>query len=305
MRPLSPTGVSLFEQDKDAFYLKYLAKQKPPRSKQTQPMAVGSAFDAYVKSFLYGKLVGYDDKYQREALFESQVESHNRDWAKDAGEHCFLFYRDCGALDQILRELRGGIGKPRFEFEISGEIEGVPLLGKPDIFFMSKEGSRVVYDWKINGYCARNPVSPMRGYLRLFPGNKQHKDCAPMVVRGVEINVAEYLEDLNPDWARQLAIYAWLLGEPVGSQMVIAGIDQIACKPDNVKPALRVANHRLRISEEYQLGLLDRIKQIWAQVNSGHFFSEMTLEESQGRCQMLEDQAETLASDPEFDALLR
>lgn len=304
MRPLSPTGVSLFEQDQDAFYLKYLAKVKPERSLQTQPMAVGSAFDAFVKSYLYQRLVGENSAYEREALFEAQVEPHQRDWAKAAGEHCFLFYRDSGALDQIIRELRGGIGKPRFEFEISGEIEGVPLLGKPDIFFMSKEGARVIYDWKINGYCARSVISPMKGYLRLFPGNKQHKDCAPMVVKGVEINVAEFLEDLNPDWARQLSMYSWLLGEQVGSQFIIAGIDQIACKP-GIPPALRVANHRLRISEEYQVGLMDRIKQIWEQVHSDHFFRNLTEEESNVRCLMLEQQAETLANDPEFDALLR
>ena len=50
---LSPTSISLHEKDVDEFYSRYLADNKMPRMAQTQPMAIGSAFDAFCKSYLH------------------------------------------------------------------------------------------------------------------------------------------------------------------------------------------------------------------------------------------------------------
>ena len=49
---LSPSSISTFFDDRTEFYLKYCAENRPPRMKQTQPMSVGSAFDAFVKNHL-------------------------------------------------------------------------------------------------------------------------------------------------------------------------------------------------------------------------------------------------------------
>ena len=46
---ISPSALKLFEKNPTEYYLKYLADAHPPRSPQTQPMSVGSAFDAFVK----------------------------------------------------------------------------------------------------------------------------------------------------------------------------------------------------------------------------------------------------------------
>ena len=65
-------------------------------------MSIGSAFDAFLKSHLHKVLFGgTDPRFELEAIFEEQVESHNRDWAKVHGEYVFNFYRECGALADL------------------------------------------------------------------------------------------------------------------------------------------------------------------------------------------------------------
>ncbi len=189
-------------------------------------------------------------------------------------------------------ELLGSIGDPRFEFTIQDtvttSIGEIPLLGKPDIFFINSEGARVILDWKVNGYCAASLKSPMKGYVKLREKGKQpkmHKDCCLMLVHGVYINVAMGLQDGDKSWADQLAIYSWLLGEPFGSSSMITGIDQI-CGP---KERLRFANHRLRIGADYQFELLALIEQLWETINSDHIFRDMPREESIARCKLLDE----------------
>ena len=61
MRYLSPTSLSTWKKCVDAgdmteFFIRYLADKRPPRPPQTIPMAVGSAFDAYVKCYIMDRL---------------------------------------------------------------------------------------------------------------------------------------------------------------------------------------------------------------------------------------------------------
>lgn len=285
---LSPTSVSLWQQDIELFYSRYLADNKLPRDPQTKPMSIGSSFDAYAKSYLHEKLYGKgaDPQYDLQTLFEEQVSEYNRDWAWENGKYVFEEYKKAGCFADLLLELGKSIGKPRFEFTISDDVSGVPLLGKPDIFFINEEGARVVYDWKVNGYCRAGNTSPAKGYVKLRPGNKVHRDCHLMQVNGIFINVAIHLEDVNQGWANQLSIYSWLLGEGVGSQDVIFGIDQI-CGPKN---KLRFATHRLRVTADYQFELLALIRQIWEIIESGWIFRDMVEEESLARQVLLDNQ---------------
>jgi len=298
-------------------------------------MSVGSSFDAHAKSFLHEALIGKDPRFELNTIFESQVEPHNRDWALPAGAYCFEMYKRSGALTDLMTELGTAVGQPRFEFAIKGTVEGkreglvtveagVPLLGKPDIFFINKEGAHVTYDWKVNGFCAARMTSPKQGYVkvrdswktdgtnpfapgRYFPPSKNvnqpHKDALLMTWKGIQINVNCYLEQTDRGWADQLATYSWLLGEPIGSECVI-GIDQLCCVPqvDTTYPLVRVASHRTRISELYQQDVLRRYQQAWARINSGYFFSELTREESDKQCAMLD--ANTMNGDT-FDQLTR
>lgn len=316
---LSPSSFKLFESNLDEFYVKYLAENRPPRMGQTKPMSVGSAFDAYAKSYIHYCLFGNygpNDQYAEDTIFEQQVEAHNRDWARLAGQHTFNCYKNCGALADLMLELQKSVGKPRFEFEIQGTVESrignVPLLGKPDIFFMNQEGARVILDWKVNGYCANSMTSPMKGYVMVRDtwacgtrkagtnNRMHHKDCFPSRFKGLMINTQEYLENLNTEWAAQLSVYAWLLGEEVGSQDLIQGIDQITgCGDSDASgfPYLRVASHRLRVGANYQHELLDRLTNAWNIIMSGHIFREMSREDSDERCAELERQSKAM-SDP-------
>lgn len=308
---ISPSALSIWKRNPDEYYLQYLSDNSPPREAQTQPMAIGSAFDAYVKSYLYKKLYGdnHNPKYDLDALIEAQVEPQNRDWARDHGRYTFEQYKQSGALADLMLELGNANGEPRFEFEVRGAVfgyrepeqrtlENVTLLGKPDCTFTTSHGQYVVLDFKVNGYQSRTAPSPLPGYIRLRSAGSthhgQHKNCQPMMVGGIMVNVATFLDTLNNDWASQLSIYAWLSGEPVGARFVTA-IDQLVCDATRCKPpAIRIAEHRLFVSETHQRRTFADLCELWDRAHSDHFFREMSKEDSIARCQVLDRQFEAL-----------
>jgi hypothetical protein len=319
-----------WRQDKTEFYLKYLADDRPPRLAQTRPMSVGSAFDAYVKSYLHRSLFGDSDpKFEFTTLFETQVESQNRDWAIEAGEYCFHAYKTSGALADLMLLLNNSPLDPRFEFTATGIVDasessntGLPesttsvrdgvlaaignvvLLGKPDAQFVTAAGTDVVLDWKVNGFCSI--ASPKPGYVKIRDGwdasrekpsrgaNTAHPSAWPVMERGLMMNTSKSLHQVDNDWALQLSIYSWLCGEPVGGDFVVA-IDQLVCKPDTVDcPLIRVAQHRNFISSEYQEALYQEIQEIWGVVQSSWIFRDVSEAESQERCAILDGQAAAL-----------
>lgn len=315
---LSPTSIAVFKQSVQDFYLRYLSENRPIRDKQTQPMSIGSAFDAYVKSWIHEALFGKgnDPRFDLVTLFEAQVEIQHRVWAWDNGRHAFDCYKHSGALADLMLELEQAIGTPRFEIEVRGivnghregitkSLSGVTFLGKPDVSFNNKSGMNITLDFKVNGYCSKTGISPMPGYLRIRGADYTgpHKNCLPAVHNGVLINRDERLENLKQDWATQLAIYGWLCGNEVGSDFITA-IDQLACKPGARYPSIRIAEHRLRISEEYQWSTFATAQHIWDIVNSNHIFRDMTVEQSQNRCRVL-DQQSLLMRDDDFTKICR
>lgn len=308
---LSPSAMSLFFQDQREYYLRYLVSNKLPAPPQTRPMSVGSAFDAYVKSYLHERLFGkgHDPKYDFDTLFAAQVETHNRDWARPNGQYVFDRYRQLGALSDLLVDLNAAIGTPRFEMEIKGvvsgyregvtrDVKGVVLLGKPDVFYINKYGGHVILDWKVNGYCGSYKTHPMQGYIKLRPEGRTHRDCTPMLHKGTFINIASYLENYDASWAAQLSIYAWLLGCEVGEDYIVA-IDQVVADGENpVKwedkawfPDIRVAEHRTRVHADFQFKTFAEAQYIWEVIHSDWIFRDRTKEESQGYCKILDQMA--------------
>src|SRR6202040_2572915 len=101
-------------------------------------------------------------------------------------------------------------------------------------------------------------------------------------------------EDVDMTWATQLGIYGWLLGCSIGEDF-ITGIDQICCAPTGAEfPDLRFAEHRLLISKSFQYSIFELAADIWDRAHSDHFFREMSKEESQARCKMLDEAATAL-----------
>lgn len=313
---LSPSSLKCAEDDQEEFYFRYLAETRIPKIPQTQPMSVGSAFDAYVKSYLHHALFGENhkdsNKFQLQSLFESQVESHNRDWALVAGRYVFWCYKESGALSDLMLELNGAVDDPSFEFEVKGEVkgyregvtmdvEGMVLLGKPDIRFVNREGLHCIFDWKVNGYCGKANTSPKPGYVRCrewtpagWAQRGCHKDAFPQVYRGILTNPHKYLETVDRDWATQNCTYGWLLGEAVGAEF-LSGIDQVCgngtkSTPESF-PVLRIASHRCRVSESFQFETLARFQNLWKRIRSGHFFQDLSKGESDAKCQELDRRA--------------
>ena len=324
MKRLSPTALHCWEKDREVFYCRYLSPNRPPRPPQTNPMSVGSGFDAYVKAAAHTIYCEFNMEYEVGTLLREQCEEHVREWATKAGEWCWDRYQASGVFEDLCKEIDKSGTKPRFEFSLKEEIGGVPLQGKPDLEF--NVGVPFIHDWKVNGYCGKKSTSPkpLYKYCRdtwnleheaewdayklkgTRGGDKAHGKYKPMDFHGVEIG-SHWMEDVNKKWADQLAIYAWMIGIPVGNEDWIASIDQLACKPwgdsaaEGGRPLIRVAQHRCRVSSFWQYSLLGRLQSCWNAIQSDHIFSDMSLEDSKNRCEVLDMQ---IHDDDEFWALV-
>lgn len=313
----------------EAYYARYLSDERPPRDPQTQPMSVGSSFDAYVKAYLFEGLFGKSNpKFEFQTLFEAQVEEHNRDWALLAGKYSFECYKKSGALSDLMLILESAQGEPKFETTILGvvghqresqsvEAPGYPpmvLLGKPDLEFTLSSGVAMILDWKLNGFCSKSAVSPAPGYIKVRDTiqptssrnvNDSHKDCVIHTHKGVRINGATTLEKVDAKWALQLGMYAWILGHPIGGDFIVA-VDQLVCKPSGFEyPWMRIAEHRLLISESYQKSVFAIAMDIWRRVKTKHFFPEMTFEESKARTDVLDKRGLAFQGETANDEWLR
>jgi hypothetical protein len=322
---LSYSSWALFEKDQEEFFVRYLAGNRAPRLPQENYMSVGSSFDAYVKAALHSALFGpgHDPNFEFGKLFEDQVEEHNRDWALGAGQYIFDCYVLTGAYDELLKLLKTSVEPPRFETKIDAKIDGVPVTGKPDLRFMPKfadfDPVRVVLDWKVKGFCSKHGASPSKGYAlcrdgyspvgqnvtKKDPGGKpskshntSHGNYLDYNHRGLTIN-AGYMEHCNDEYADQVSLYGWMLGEPPGDEEVVVWIDEIVSKFMGLgqNPLLRVANHRARVSRDHQLKLLGKIKTCWHAISTGHIFGDLSREDSDNRCEILEQTAMGLQTD--------
>lgn len=307
LKYLSPTSLATWIKSEEEFYLRYLATTAPPRMPQTDAMSVGSAFDAYVKSFIQKELFGTD---LFESLFEAQVEKHNRTFALEAGRVCMEAYTASGALADLMTLLVRS-GNCRFEFTVSGAVSGgfigtissgedagLVLLGKPDAFFTLPDGRKVILDWKVNGYCSKWGASPKPGYIGLCSTDTavrpMHKECMPVEKDGVTINAACFMDDV---WARQLAIYSWLCGAAVGSSFMCM-VDQLVCRPGG---NIKVAQHRCMMNTAFQEQVYAQAVELWNICSSGWIFRDMVEAESLKRQSVLDQQSLAYGGDSDRD----
>lgn len=274
MKYLSYSGYKLFKESPQEYFMKYFTETA--REPQNHYMAVGSAFDAYIKAELYKEFVNKDDpRMSFEALFETQVESHNRDAARKDGLEVLNKYSECGAKANLLKSMRGCIGEPKFEVEVTGLVQGVWILGRPDVMYYNKEGTLVIHDFKVNGFYSKTPPSPKPGYLSLWPGGLTHKTATPLFHKGQAINASSPFNIAAKDWATQLSMYAWVMGAEVGSDYILT-IDQICCNMHTREH--RVAYHSALCEVKWQIELIADLKRVWDAVQQGHIFLDMPYE---------------------------
>jgi len=316
---LSPTALHQWERNREEFFMTRLAENRETRDPQSPAMAVGSAFDAFVKCSLYYHLFGNEGPnhidrdgndtgigvYNLQRLFEDQVDNPEiRPWAWEAGKYAFDCYVTWGNYNELLQELQTSEEDPQFEFSLTAEIGGVPLQGKPDLWY--KRVVQVIYDWKVMGFCSKSANSPKKFYrtcrdcwgmdrgkpTRGGGQPKAHKGFDEVDIHGHKVG-GHWLHDVDKKWADQISTYAWLSGLEVGSEDIIVGLDQLACKPSpdpeaNRMPLIRVAQHRCQLSGEWQKSLLERYQKCWAAIQSGHIFDDVSREESDARCEVLD-----------------
>ncbi len=264
---LSPSSIGRFERNAEDFYIHYMTER--PRDAQTDAMAAGSAFDAFIKAELLDTDV--------EPILKSQVEPQWLEQSYNWGEHLLLQYVQLGAYRDLQCDLEV-LGEYSVESDITDTVHDVPLRGKPDLV-----GDNFILDWKVNGYFSKYNKSPEKGFVRLRGlrhSGECHKMVTPMLWNGVMVSNYN-LDGVQEDWARQMAIYGWLSKFEVGDEFLI-GIDQLVCKP-GVPPSIRVAEHRSFLGRDYQIRLMSRIQEIWEIINSDHFFRDMSKDQSQER----------------------
>jgi hypothetical protein len=210
-------------------------------------------------------------------------------------------------------ELSLAVEEPQFEFKIQNrvafkqEVEGVEILGKPDLFFKTKGGAHVIYDWKVNGYFSKGGASPTAGFLKIRDGwddepksksdNTMHKNCQPLMVSGLVMNVGIFFEKVDKSWADQLTMYGWVLKEPVGAPLII-GIEQLVCAPGR---KVRCASHRGYVSVAYQEELFQRVVHMWKTIHSGHILTDLPLKEAKIRQETLDNQYLAYVEETEND----
>ena len=291
---LSPSALACWERDPDAYYLRYICPVRKPRDPQTDPMAVGSAFDALVKNRINVELHGYEatkaTEYALCQLVADQCEGHTLPDALEIA--CILFeqYIECGAYRNLMDVVHLSTRDVRMEFTVTETIGGVPLLGKPDLHFNTPKNCEVICDWKVSGSVSTAGVSPQQGYARALDVHgsrthgKAHKKFDPVDhVSGLVVNGWKMNESTDY-WADQLATYAWALGHWVGCEDWVARIEQIAVRPGY---RAKCVVHQSTVDCDYQHRLLDRYQECWNAVESNHIWKSLSKEESVARGDML------------------
>lgn len=251
---MSPSSFKLFQTNKKKYFIKYMSGIKVANA-QSKAMAAGSAFDVLVKNQLRDDL-GLTSK--RDSLEESVDPTHLA-WAKLNGPNIMTQYVNSGAYKSLLAYLDKSIIEPQFEFKLTRTYGGVPILGYPDVYWVTPEGLDVIADFKVNGYCST--AKPKSTWIQAWPEPKRRKFVGKRMYKGVFVHASEYFEACNKDWANQMTMYAWMMG--AGEDFVVS-IEQLAFAGD-----LIVARHAGRVGPDYQDWLLKSLQDAWATIQSG------------------------------------
>lgn len=304
-KALSPSALARWEDRRTEFYERYISEVRSEKPAQVNYMAVGSGFDAFVKSEIHAAIFGdaqtVGSKFDRNALFEAQVEPHIRDDVWDRATFLFDQYKRTGAYANLLSEILKSDYAPEMEFKVSTSVNGVPIMGYPDLRYVTKELVHVICDFKINGAYSNHGVSPVQGYKVALSLKKDasikkevHKKYRPKQFKDIEIS-ENCLGDFSRDWATQLTMYAWCMGEEPGDEDYVVRMEQAACRPDNKNGGINVkwACHMSQISGRFQMEVMRRLVECWDCIQKGHIFTDLTYEENLEHCELLDMKLKT------------
>ena len=252
VRPLeyfSASSYTQFCENPIEFYIQRLGPQDlaPQREPQNQAMAAGIGFDEAVKAVLENRapVWGCVEIPEREEMIRKSIKLAQS-------------YISVGAMGQVIADM-GVLGG--CEVEVTGVAPGtdVPLRGFVDLVMNPTWLETCALDWKVyGGGTPMRQRSPNKGYCRrwttegLVTGKKErHALCD------------EPFETWNEKWARQLAIYAWLLNPQ--DQFIVrrpGAIDQVTYS----RGLVTFTQYRGWISVEFQEKLRDGLVSGWETV---------------------------------------
>jgi len=253
-------------------------------------MAVGSSFDAFVKSYIHNFYNPKETIF--EELFKKQVSEDNRPEAIKIGKICFDVYKQSGCLMGLIRKFNG---MPKMEFKTTINIDNVPILGIPDLYFTYLFGHSVggdtseeldeqvdvVVDWKVNGLLSS--ASAAQGYVSC--DMRPHKKTILSSIGDIYYDASATLQQSKPDWCTQLYTYSLACGNP----NALVCIDQIFKRANE---SISVAQHRLFLTDEFKENVRRRYRYAWDVVNSDHFFRDMSFKDSEAKCKLLKNRKE-------------
>ena len=318
----SPSQANMFYSNREEYYRMYLADSRVERMMQTEPMAVGGAFDAHLKRALAVRYYGADDprcsgEFDLEVMLDHCVDA-GLDKARLArfGRELFGAYMKSGAYGRLCSELDlADPGSLLMEQTVwwNGE-DGMVLMGKPDILF-TIGGLLHVYDAKVNGFFSKTGASPLMGFVWRSEGGWPHKRAVlGRCSSGIMVDVSG---GFHPEYCRQVSVYALACGGKGGAEFV-AGIEQLACRGgggaeikvdrDGVGVGVVCASSRAVISWERQLEVKAEFDFMHRCIVSGYIFEGMvgTREESDVMCARLELECVGLGDiDSDFNLLVR
>lgn len=259
---ISPSSFFSFTRDPYGHYIRHLSDNPVGRDPQNIHMAMGSAFDAFVKAQITNDLQTAD-KFDLKSLYDAQVAEEFRDELWPKAKFLLDEYMSCGAYGIIIQDMGLAQLQPRFEFDVKAEILGVPVFGKPDAFYHNKNNVPVVLDWKVNSFLGGNNKRK-RLFIMDHQTGLHHKDCSVSSNEGLPLMVNYGLEAIDKEWALQQFVYAIGLGCNIGDQF-ITSIDQVTGGPS-------FYTYRAYLGKLFQFDCARRIKEMWDDLQSGYIF---------------------------------
>lgn len=242
---ISYTSLSQWEACQHSFYQQRLSGLTLPGIEQTPQMAVGNAFDSFIKAEISRRIHKGDDA----VLFAKLIQTMDNKHASliPIGKNTYEAYVKTGFLDNLLRE---GLDNVEIDKKVTLP-NGVRVYIKPD----AVKGD-IPHDWKTSGYGATRNYSPKPGYDLYISPYGDVKTGDPM-----------YMEHVNEDWAKQLCLYYWGLTEDVTPRKFNGSIDLILYTPKG----LSYARYRNPISVGFQEGYLKVLENCWRACQEGEF----------------------------------
>ena len=250
-RSLSYSSLTLWEKNPEEFYLRYLADTRPrgcPKSRRW-PWAAASTPTSSPPCTPACSAQGSDPQFAFETIFESQVEPQCRDFALH-GRPARLrrLQADRGLRRTACRCCNSPSSR---RASSSRSMASLPARRSPasrtaaSCWTSAWDRSTASWTGKSAATARKYATSPSKGYMLCRDGYQsdkpsrshgtQHTNFLEFNHRGLTIN-AGYMEYCNDEYADQLCLYGWLLGEKPGDENVVGMIEEIVAKPASPAP---------------------------------------------------------------------